>query len=162
MRGAEFERLYSEHAGPLLNFLHYRTGDRDLAEDLLADTFERVLRARRRFDPRHASEKTWLYTIALNVFRDHVRRAAVGQRAVDQVAAGGAALDVRTELDAAEERDAIDRAMAVLSPEERETIALRYGADLTVAEIARITGEKASTIHGRVYRSLRKLRDELV
>ena len=58
MRGEEFERLYEAHAASLLNFLHYRTGDRPLAEDLLADTFERVLRARHRFNARRASEKT--------------------------------------------------------------------------------------------------------
>ena len=66
----------------LLGFLIYRSGDRALAEDLLADTFERVLTARRPFDRRRASEKTWLYTIALNLLRDHARRAAVGDRRV--------------------------------------------------------------------------------
>jgi DNA-directed RNA polymerase specialized sigma24 family protein len=60
MREEEFERLYEEHAQGLLAFLAYRTGDRALAEDLLADTFERVLRARRRFDPRKGSRKTWV------------------------------------------------------------------------------------------------------
>lgn len=161
MRGQEFERLYQAHAEPLLNFLHYRTGDLTLAEDLLADTFERVLRARRRFNPRRASEKTWLYTIALNVLRDHLRRAAVGRRVVEQVAVHGAGHTGRSEIEAAEERDALHRALLVLSLEERETIALRYGADLTVVEIARVTGEKPSTIHGRVYRSLRKLKEQL-
>ena len=70
MRDEQFERLYAEHAQALFGFLSYRTGDRALAEDLLADTFERALRARRRFDPRKASEKTWLYAIALNCLRD--------------------------------------------------------------------------------------------
>ena len=45
--------------------------------------------------------------------------------------------------------------------EERESIALRYGADLTVPEIAKLTAEKLTTVEGRVYRALRKLRDEL-
>jgi RNA polymerase sigma-70 factor (ECF subfamily) len=40
-------------------------------------------------------------------------------------------------------------------------VALRYGADLTVPEISRVTGEKLSTVEGRVYRALRKMRDEL-
>src|SRR4051812_29564462 len=83
-----FERLYAEHAGPLLAFLTYRTGDGALAEDLLADTFERVLRARRRFDPRKGSEKTWLYTIALNLLRDNARRQAAEQRSMEQVSVG--------------------------------------------------------------------------
>jgi len=47
----DFERLFEEHAQPLFGFLIYRTGNRNLAEDLLADTFERALRGRRRFGP---------------------------------------------------------------------------------------------------------------
>ncbi len=53
------------------------------------------------------------------------------------------------------------RALAELSEEEREAIALRYGGDLTVPEIARLTGERLTTVEGRVYRGLRKLRDLL-
>ena len=161
MGNADFERLYDEHARPLLNFLHYRTGDRDLAEDLLADTFERVLRTRNRFNPRRASEKTWLYTIAVNLLRDHLRRDSVRQRVAEKVSAQSAASSGGSEIEVAEERDALHRALAVLSIEEQETVALRYGADLTVAEIAKVTGERASTIHGRVYRSLRKLKEQL-
>src|SRR5436309_15945003 len=86
MRNTDFERLYSEHAEPLLGFLAYRTGDRALSEDLLADTFERVLRARRPFDRRKASEKTWLYAIALNCVRDHARRQAAESRALERAA----------------------------------------------------------------------------
>src|ERR671916_67510 len=67
MRDADFQRLYEREAQGLFGFLAYRTGDRALAEDLLADTFERAFRARRGFDRRKASEKTWLYTIALNL-----------------------------------------------------------------------------------------------
>ena len=44
MRDDEFERLYEAEAQALFGFLAYRTGDRALAEDLLADTFERALR----------------------------------------------------------------------------------------------------------------------
>jgi RNA polymerase sigma-70 factor (ECF subfamily) len=40
-------------------------------------------------------------------------------------------------------------------------VALRYGADLTVPEIAKVTGERLTTVEGRVYRALRKLREEL-
>lgn len=160
MRDEDFERLYSQHARPLLGFLVYRTGDRALAEDLLADTFERVLTARRPFDRRRASEKTWLYTIALNLLRDHSRRTAVGSRAMEEVGQhqhGG-----RTdELEAIEQRDVVHRALAHLSTEEREAIALRYGAELTVPEIAKLTGQKLTTVEGRVYRGLRKIKDQL-
>jgi RNA polymerase sigma-70 factor (ECF subfamily) len=145
----------------LLGFLVYRTGDRALAEDILADTFEKVLRSRR-FDPRRGSDKTWLYTIALNTLRDHHRRSAAGQRALARVRADASGDRGAGQLEAVEEREMLQRGLARLSPEEREAVALRYGADLTVTEIAKLTGEKASTVHGRVYRSLEKLREQVM
>lgn len=161
MRQEQFERLYAEHAGPLLGFLEYRTGSRPLAEDLLADTFERVLRSRAPFDPRRGSEKTWLYSIALNLLRDHARREATAARAYDRVAAGEREPASVAQLDAVEGRDALRGALERLSEEEREAIALRFGADLTLPEIARLTGQRLSTVEGRVYRALRKLKEEL-
>jgi RNA polymerase sigma-70 factor (ECF subfamily) len=157
MRDEDFERLYGEHAEPLFGFLVYRTGDRSVAEDVLADTFERVLRARRRFDPRKASEKTWLYAIALNLLRDRMRRGLAERRALERSTNLGA----EPAPSGVEERDELRGALQVLSEKEREAIALRYGADLTVPEIAKLMGERLTTVEGRVYRALRKLRDEL-
>jgi RNA polymerase sigma-70 factor (ECF subfamily) len=162
VRDDDFERLYAAHAEPLLGSLVYRTGDRSLAEDVMADTFERVLRTRFRFDPRKSSEKTWIYTIALNVLRDHGRRRGAEERAIERapapVATGGGSFPG---LEVVDERDELRRAMEGLTAEERECVALRYGADLTLPEISRVTGEKLSTVEGRVYRALRKMRDEI-
>jgi RNA polymerase sigma factor (sigma-70 family) len=160
MRAEDFEQLYDEHAQALFGFLAYRTGDRALAEDLLADTFEKALRARRRFDPRKGSTKTWLYSIALNTLRDQMRRRAAAERAGEQL--GGAGAEEGSDAsEAVARRDELSRALATLSEEEREVVALRYGADLTVPEIAKLKGEKLTTIEGRVYRALRKLRERL-
>ena len=160
MRNQDFERLYADEAAGLFSFLAYRTGDRALAEDLLGDAFERALRSRRRYDARRGSAKTWLYTIALNVMRDHLRRAAAEARASDRVGhLRDESYDWR--LEAIGVRDELSRALGALSPEEREAIALRFGAAMTVPEIASTLGEKLTTIEGRVYRALNKLRVEL-
>src|ERR671927_1870360 len=127
MRDEDFERLYDAEAAGLFSFLAYRTGDRALAEDLLADTFERALRARRRFDRRRGSEKTWLYAIALNLLRDHARRAGAEGRAYERVGDAPA----QDPFAGVEARDELGRALAALSAEEREAIALRFGAELT-------------------------------
>src|SRR5271156_167313 len=130
MQDDAFERLYAENAQALFGFLTYRTGDRALAEDLLADTFERALRAHRRFDPRKAREKTWLYAIALNCLRDHARRRTTEGRALERIASGPSVRSTG-DMDAIADRDLISRNLAALSEEEREAIALRFGADLT-------------------------------
>jgi len=51
--------------------------------------------------------------------------------------------------------------MAVLSDDERLAVSLRYGADLTMPEIAKLIGEPLTTVEGRIYRALGKLRTEL-
>jgi len=159
MGDASFEQLYEAHAQALYGFLAYRTGDRALAEDLLADTFEKALRGRRGFDRRKSSEKTWLYAIALNVLRDHLRRAQAEGRAYEKAQDPGEGRpDPFADL---EHRDELARAMGVLSFEEREAVALRFGADLSVPELAKVLGIELTTAEGRVYRALRKLRSAL-
>jgi RNA polymerase sigma factor (sigma-70 family) len=161
-RVRDFERCYAEHAQPLLRFVIFRTGDRALAENIVADTFERVLRSRGRFDRRKSSEKTWIYSIAVNLLRDHARHQAVATRVHELSPSPAGAAESSADLaGAAEDRDLIRRGLATLSVEERETIALRYGADLTLPEIAKVTKEQLSTVEGRVYRALRKLRQTL-
>jgi RNA polymerase sigma-70 factor (ECF subfamily) len=157
IRDREFERLFDEHAQPLFRFLLYRTGDRELSEDLVADTFERAFRSRARFDARRSSPKTWLYSIALNRLRDHARRRGAESRALARMADPPAPAD-ETVLEEVGIRDELRRALQQLSEEEREAIALRFGADLTLPEITRVTGQRLTTIEGRVYGGLRKLR----
>ncbi len=161
MRPDAFERLFDEHAERLFSFLAYRTGNRALAEDLLSETFERVLRSRQRFDPRRGSERRWLYTIALNLLRDHARRQTQEERVLRTVGAGSSWQDADAGLTAVEHRDELQRALATLCEDEREALALRFGADLKLRDVARILGDGESAVEGRIYRALRKLRAEL-
>jgi len=161
LRHQDFERLYAAHARPLLAFLVYRTGDHALAEDLLGDTFERVLRGRGPFDPRRGAEKTWLYAIALNCVRDHARRRSAEQRAHDRTTTPAPRDWSEARMSALFERDEVHRSLEVLSEDERLAVALRFGADLTMPEVARLTRQPLTTIEARIYRALGKLRAEL-
>src|SRR3954451_17726476 len=117
MRDDAFERLFRAHARDLLGFLAYRTGSDAEAEDLAAATFERAYRARRRFDPRRGSEKTWLYRIAVNLLNDHHRRLTAERRAVERAGHAPSGSGSGTELlEAVVDRDRIRGALAALSP----------------------------------------------
>ena len=161
MRADAFERLWESHAKQLMGFLVYRTGDVPLAEDLVAQTFEKVLRSRRQFDPRKGSEKNWIYAIALNLLRDRERRRSAETRALQRVGAPEDMAEESSFTEGIEARDAIARALAKLTAEEREAVALRFGADMTVPEVARVLGEPLKRVEGRVLRALRKLREEI-
>jgi RNA polymerase sigma-70 factor, ECF subfamily len=70
---ASFRELVARHHHRLLNFIFRRTGSRELAEDIVQDTFLRVVNAAPRYQAT-AKFTTWLYTIALNVWRNEMAR----------------------------------------------------------------------------------------
>ncbi len=65
------------------------------------------------------------------------------------------------EIDQVAEHDQLIRSLPLLSDAQREVVALRYGADLTNAEIAERTGESLTVVEGRMYRALRRLREAM-
>src|SRR4051794_8904537 len=162
VRDQDIERLFAEHAQALYAFVVYRTGDRSVAEEVVGDTFERLVATRRRFDPRKGGERTWIYTIALNLVRDQQRRSGSERRALERVRHGhDAAAASDDPLVRVEDRDRLYRALNTLKPEEREVLALRYGADLRLKDIAKLTQTPVSTVHERLQRGLRDLHQQL-
>src|SRR5438067_731894 len=131
--GGNFARVYDEHVWRVYGFLAYRLRDRHATEDLTQATFERALRAWSRFDPRRASEQTWLLSIARNLLIDYHRRdrSALSEPIDERLLPSVAGPEDHGSPELAE-------ALAGLSDREREVLALRFGGDLTGQEIAQL------------------------
>ena len=155
----ELQRVYRENVDATFGFLAYSV-DRSTAEDLTAATFERVVRSWKRFDPRRGSERTWVLAIARNLLTDHFR----AHRHRDAVSTDEhpALLDRLVEdlhpLEGRLTAEELARWLAPLGEREREILALRYAADLTTAEIARLLGLTDANVQQINSRSLRRLR----
>jgi RNA polymerase sigma-70 factor (ECF subfamily) len=150
-----FTRVYDEHVWSVYGFLAYRLADRHAVEDLTQATFERALRAWSRFDPRRGSERTWLVTIAANLLTDYRRRErAVLVEAIDERWVLPAPGPEARMLGSVE----LDEALAELTDREREVLALRFGGDLTGAEIADLLEVSVANVQQITSRALRKLR----
>src|SRR6266536_3085084 len=72
-RAPSFASVAERHLDDVYRYLLVFTRDAQLAEELAAETFERALRAWRRFDPRRSSPRTWLCTVARSAALDHFR-----------------------------------------------------------------------------------------
>lgn len=160
----DFVVVYDDHIWDVYGFFGYRVNSHEIAEDLTQATFERALRAWGRFDPARASAKTWLLAIARNILIDHYRsdRGAREQPLPEEgeaLAPDGAIteLDERGLGPAPELAGALSR----LGERERELIALRFGGDMSGAEIAAVTGLSLANVQQILSRSLRRLRDLL-
>ncbi len=160
MKDSDFERLVQRHAQGLYAFLLYRTGDHHLAEELVGDTLERAYSARGRYDRRRASEKTWLITIALNRWRDIMRREGSERAALERLASAAPETS-QGGIEEAERRRTVLDGIARLPDAEREVVALSYGGDLSARQVAEVLGVPLTTVQGRLYRGLRHLRDHL-
>lgn len=149
-----FGALYDRHAPGVARALASFAGpDRDLLDDLLQDVFLRVARGLPDYAPTHPFAH-WLYTIALNVGRNHARRRP------PPVPVDVAMLEAVPAPPAPDLADAatLMALMARLPVHLREVAALRAGPDLAYGEIAELLGIPEGTARRRMHQALARLR----
>jgi RNA polymerase sigma factor (sigma-70 family) len=158
----ELTGVYRDNVEAVYAFFAYSLSPA-VAEDLTSSTFERVVRAWSRYDPDRGSVRTWILAVARNIQTDHYRRQK--HRNAVSVDEHPALLDLLVDeddpLDRAARGDTLRALIAELGEREREIVALRYGADLAAADVARLTGQSEANVHQITSRSLRRLRAAL-
>ncbi|MGB9236554.1 MAG: sigma-70 family RNA polymerase sigma factor [Terriglobales bacterium] len=159
-----FDHLIEKYQHRLLRYLVHLTGCRDLAEDFFQETWIRVLERGSQYDARHQFS-TWLFTIARNLFIDHLRRkqpvsldspANEDDVAPLDIPATGqpSALDLTMQHELNEQ---ISSGMLHIVPEYREALVLRFQEGMSLEEIAQVTGAPLGTVKSRIYRGLSAL-----
>lgn len=155
--GDELRELYRRYSSELYGFACNALGDRELAEEVVQDVFARVWRAAADYDPKRASVRTWLYTIARNRIVDARRRAAVRPGLAPEPEQEGVG-ELDRELEQAVLRWQVAAALARLSPEHREVIRLAHYGGLSLREISERKGIPLGTVKSRTSYALRTLR----
>jgi RNA polymerase sigma-70 factor (ECF subfamily) len=160
-----FDALYTRHRGTLYRFLLRSARDPALAEELFQETWSRVIAARARYTPQ-AKFSTWLLQIAHNLLIDSYRRKrplAVGEEAEQTLENLPAPRHEQPEhvLSAFERRRRLQRAIEALPDEQRTAVLLRLENDLSVEEIAEVTGVGRETAKSRLRYAMNRLREQL-
>jgi RNA polymerase sigma-70 factor, ECF subfamily len=173
---AAFSELVARHEKPLWNFLRRLVNDPATAEDLLQETFMRVVKNAGTWKA-EAKFTTWLFTIARNLCVDHARRAQ-HRRALSLDGARAGARDSEHERGlhdalAGRERGGehgalnrelgarLERAIAGLPAAQREVFLMRELLDMPFAEIAQAVGSNQATVKSRMRYALEALRVQL-
>jgi RNA polymerase sigma-70 factor (ECF subfamily) len=154
----DWDAVYRDLLPGVFNFFRYRVGDDVLAEDLTATTFLKAWGGRAGYRHDLSAFSTWVYTIARHVAIDHLR----GRRTEQP-------LDLLPEHPAPDhtEEQAQQRAdfarlttlLTTLPPDDRDLIALKYGAGMTNRAIAALLGMSESNVGTRLYRIVQRLRE---
>ena len=156
-----FNELIERYRGPLFTVILRMVGDRGDAEDIFQETFYRVIRHRERFDAERKFS-TWLYSIAVNLCRDYLRK---GKRSLisprEELPDAPGPENPETDSWRREIGSAVESALAKLPFEQREVFLLREYGDMSFKEIAELTQSNLNTVLGRMHVAIRKLRAEL-
>ena len=164
-------RLVELYSRRVFGLLYRLTGRRDVAEDLLQETFLRVVRTIEQYE--HAGRfEAWLFRIAANLARDRARK--LGRRgttgSLDEGSGSGMPSAATLAGDAggpeqsllrAEAGAELEAALSRLSDAEREIILLRHFSELSFREIADLLGVPLGTALARAHRALKRLKAEL-
>jgi RNA polymerase sigma-70 factor (ECF subfamily) len=159
-----FETLYQRHRNALYRYLSRHTRHPETANDLFQEVWSKVIASRERYEPR-AQFRTFLYRIAHNCFIDHCRRTTV--RAEAQ---GDDTHDWHNSLPAPDNERPDERAAAAqmlakyraaladLPAEQRDVFLLYEESNLSLEEIAAVTGVGMETAKSRLRYAVSKLR----
>lgn len=159
---AEFEVIFRRHYQVVRAYLQRRVG-LDVGEELAAKTFLVAFDQRRRFYASYASARPWLFAVATNLLRHHLRDSTRHRRltSVDVSRERNDMEDADERIAAGHLRPALEHALASLSVTDRETFLLQTLGDLSNNEIAEALSIPAGTVRSRMHRARNALREQL-
>ena len=149
-----FRAFYDRTARVLRAYLSRVTGDAQLADDLLQETYYRFLRARSDYE-NESHRRNSLFRIGSNLVRDHYRRRRFAPAVVTPADEG--TLADRSSSARTEHGTDLKRALARLRPRDRELLWLAYAQGSSHREIADVLGLKVGSIKLLLFRARRRL-----
>ena len=157
-----FEELYNRHARRLQGFFNRRLGkDADLAADFMHDTFLRLYAARERYQG-NRDFRAWLYTIAYNLLKNHLRKptplSSPSEGTLDSLADNE---DIEIDIDADILHDALREALQSLPEPYAMLFSLHYEEELTIPQIAQITDLPEGTVKSRLHKAMTTIKTKL-
>jgi RNA polymerase sigma-70 factor, ECF subfamily len=152
--------VYLEVAPALRGFLRRRVAHGEVADDLVEQTFVELLEGAERFRGDGRALRAWLYRAARNNLRDWAKRAdRRSDHALPHEPTHGGTVDRDVSDEALHDLldPRLEAALARLTVEQREVVELRLVAELSLAQVAELTGRTVGAVKLLQYRALKRL-----
>ncbi len=157
-----WSELVQEHADSVYRLAYRLSGNQHDAEDLTQETFMRVFRSLKSYQP--GTFEGWLHRITTNLFLDMVRRRAkIRMEALpeDYERVPGTDMTPEEAYNVANLDPALQRALDDLAPDFRVAVVLCDVVGMTYEEIGETLGLKMGTVRSRIHRGRAQLRESL-
>jgi RNA polymerase sigma-70 factor, ECF subfamily len=149
-----------DHALPrIFHYFCYKVGEPFIAEELTAITFEKAWKSRRNYHKDFGQVYSWLTGIARNVVADHFRKT-IREISLEELPESEMIPPSNEDIQRKLDFQIILTILSQFPDRERELIAMKYGAELTNREIARLTGLSESNVGTILHRVITRLRAE--
>ncbi len=155
---AELSVLFERYHVRLYNFMLRLTFDRSVSQDLTQNLFYRIIKYRHTFKEDH-SFKSWIYQLARNIHVDFCKQQQRATERYTQVENYNENFAGEKEEFSEEEYEKLDRAMARLTPEQKEILVLSRFQGLKYEEISSIRDLSVPAIKVQVHRAIKQLRE---
>ncbi|MFO7167980.1 MAG: sigma-70 family RNA polymerase sigma factor [Chloroflexota bacterium] len=149
-------QIYERYAPAIYRYIYFRVGEAELAEDLQADVFLRMLEGIHRYEDRGWPISAWLYRIAHDRTVDTMRRRRIRQH-VPLEAWGGACEGPEQTVSAQLDFEEVSRVMNDLTDEQRQVLHLRFMRELSIQEVASRLGRSEGSVKALQHRGLQSL-----
>jgi RNA polymerase sigma-70 factor, ECF subfamily len=162
---AAWSAIYDRHVHEVFGFIYHLVGgDRIVAEDIHQEVWLAALEGFDHFDAHRGRFQDWLMGIARHRVSHHFR--GLLRKPVESVADGDiqprdGALPPPEQLEAIERCDVIRAALLQLNQDYRDVLLKKYVGDISVVEIARLTGRSAKAVESLLSRARERLRELL-
>ena len=154
---AALGRLVDLYATRCYGYFYRLTSNRDTSDELLSELYIRLVEKMGLFEG--GSFEKWLFTIASNLFRDHLRKQYRRKRLIEEKARlVESEISPPKEVDG-ELSDRLQQGLHRLDAETAELILMRFYGDLSFKELAEMRSEPIGTTLSKVHRGLKKLKE---
>lgn len=149
--------LYEHYKSDVYRYLYYRVGRPQVAEDLTAEVFIRVIEHLPRYRPRHVPFRAWLFQIARNLAIDHIRKLAVRNHVAldEKMPANDAGPETAVDYNLTIER--LQEALRRLTSDQCDVIILRFVAEMPINQVAQTLNKSESAVKALQARGLEAL-----
>lgn len=155
-----FGNLYDRYAEKLLRYVYRFVNDQAQAQDLVQETFLKLIEKPEAFNP-DKRFSTWLYTVAGNLCKNHLRNTGNRNRINESLRAEDTVEMQKSSLDLKRLQAAIQSVFGTLNEKEQEVFVLRFELEMSMKEIAEILGIPEGSVKSRLFYLLKKIAPQL-
>jgi RNA polymerase sigma factor (sigma-70 family) len=157
-----FAQYYEEFMPKIFSYIHFKVDSEQTTEDLTSVVFEKALSNFMKYSRDKAAFSTWIFAIARNTVIDYYRTESKRKHFDLEAAVNVASSESSPEekFEKINEKECLLRCLSGLGEKDQDIIHLKFGAELSNREIARVLHLSESNVGVRLFRAVKKLKED--